>query len=141
LDITREDAKNVLEQIPVTIYKAHSLTRSYDSQRLQACASQVYVAVLEALEHILRYFKEKAFAKFFKAIVLTDQYKLAMKTSFSKLQELEKRLDAQGILDLHGCAADIRQNGEEDLQIGKKILQMTTAQTKSKFVIVWHNRT
>jgi hypothetical protein len=135
--VTREDTKNILEQIPYTIHKAHSLTKSYhDSQRLQVFASQVYVAVMEALEHILGYYKENAIAKFFKTVVLADQYKPAMKTSFSNLQKLEKRLDEQGMLDLHGRDGEICQIGKENLRIGRQNFQSGILHANCKSVIV-----
>ena len=56
----REDTYEALDQIPLQIEKAQTLTRTYSCSRIKKQAAHLYCAILDCLQHILAWYQRKA---------------------------------------------------------------------------------
>lgn len=66
LKILREETCKALMQIPLVLTRTGSTIRTFSaSVELQKCSSNLYVAILKTLEHILRYYRGKSTSLFY----------------------------------------------------------------------------
>lgn len=56
----REDTYKVLDQIPLQVEKAGALMKVYRNAKMRKQAADLYRAILDALQHILLWYKKKA---------------------------------------------------------------------------------
>ena len=56
----REDTYLAIDDIPLRIERAEVFMRTYTDVRMKKQAADLYVATLDALEHILGWYKRKA---------------------------------------------------------------------------------
>jgi hypothetical protein len=95
----REDTYDALEQIPVVICKAQSLSFQYPFELLQSHVSQLYVAILDTIQHILSWYKSNSGVKYFTAILRGDAYGEGLTKRLRKMKTLEERVEDQAFVD------------------------------------------
>ncbi len=107
----REDSYEALDQIPISIDRAAALMTVYeDSKQLENHVSQLYVAILDVLEHILVWYVKNSALKYFGAVLLGDDYGSALTEKTRKLIKLEQHVDAQAAVDQHRRIGAVDQN-------------------------------
>jgi hypothetical protein len=95
----REDTYDALEQIPVVICKAQSLSSQYPFELLQSHVSQLYVAILDTIQHILSWYKTNSGVKYFASILRGDAYGEDLTKKLRKMKTLEERVEDQAFVD------------------------------------------
>lgn len=56
----REETLDALDQIPLRIEKAVIFMRTYQSNKTRKQATQLYIAIIDALQHILTWYQRQA---------------------------------------------------------------------------------
>ncbi len=95
----REDTYDALEQIPVVICKAQLLSSQYPFELLQSYVSQLYVSILDMIQHILSWYKTNSGVKYFTAILRGDAYGEGLTKKLRKMKTLEERVEDQAFVD------------------------------------------
>jgi hypothetical protein len=95
----REDTYDALEQIPIVICKAQSLSCQYPFELLQSHVSQLYVTILDTIQHILSWYKRNSGLKYFTAVLRGDAYGEALTKKLRKMKTLEERVDDQAFVN------------------------------------------
>ena len=75
LKVLREETCKALMQIPLVLTRMGSITKTFSaSVELHKCSSDLYVAILNTLEHILRYYRSKSASLFlFSSLMTVDE--------------------------------------------------------------------
>ena len=61
LKVLREETYKALIQIPLLLTRTGSILKTFSaSVELHQCSSNLYVAILKTLEHILRYYRSRS---------------------------------------------------------------------------------
>ncbi|KAI4128129.1 MAG: hypothetical protein LQ341_006711, partial [Variospora aurantia] len=100
----RKETLNALEQIPLCIEKAEFFIRMYGYPQINKQVGTLYLAIIEALEHILGWYKRAAGLKFKSAFWRGPAYEEAMKKKMKKVesasQAMSERADEENQVKL-----------------------------------------
>ncbi|KAL8989180.1 MAG: hypothetical protein Q9177_001881 [Variospora cf. flavescens] len=88
----REETLNALEQIPLCIEKAEFFIRTYGYPQINKQVGTLYLAIIEALEHILGWYKRAAGLKFKSAFWRGPAYEEAMKKKMKKVESASQAM-------------------------------------------------
>ncbi|KAL9018869.1 MAG: hypothetical protein Q9185_003840 [Variospora sp. 1 TL-2023] len=88
----RKETLNALEQIPLCIEKAEFFIRTYGYPQINKQVGTLYLAIIEALEHILGWYKRAAGLKFKSAFWRGPAYEEAMKKKMKKVESASQAM-------------------------------------------------
>lgn len=60
----REDTYLAIDEIPLRVERAQVFMRTYRDAKMKKQAAELYKAIIDALQHILGWFKRKAGSKY-----------------------------------------------------------------------------
>ncbi|KAL8973432.1 MAG: hypothetical protein Q9197_002331 [Variospora fuerteventurae] len=88
----RKETLNALEQIPLCIEKAEFFIRTYGYPQINKQVGTLYLAIIDALEHILGWYKRAAGLKFKSAFWRGPAYEEAMKKKMKKVESASQAM-------------------------------------------------
>ena len=72
LKYLREETCEALMQIPLVLTRTGSILKTFNaSVELHKCSSNLYVAILNTLEHVLRYYKTRCASLSYDSFIMT----------------------------------------------------------------------
>ncbi|KAL8786279.1 MAG: hypothetical protein Q9213_002874 [Squamulea squamosa] len=111
----RKETLDALDQIPLCIEKAQFLVRTYGYAQVNQQMGNLYVAVIDALQHILEWYKRAAGLKFLSAFIRGPAFAENLK---NKMKNVEKASQA------------MNERGNQREQLRLKEIRNVTVQTK-----------
>ncbi|KAL2045045.1 hypothetical protein N7G274_002820 [Stereocaulon virgatum] len=104
----RQDTFEAIDQIPLRIQRAQFFVRTYDSASMEDQAAKLYQAIIDALQHILTWYKRKTGVKFFSAFAKGAAYATVLKTKMQNVEAASQSINDVAGLGQHTRLSEIR---------------------------------
>ncbi|KAK3175058.1 hypothetical protein OEA41_002304 [Lepraria neglecta] len=104
----REETFEAIDQIPLRIQRAQFFVRTYDGANMEEQAAKLYQAIIDALQHILKWYKGKAGMKFFGAFAKGPAYATVLKTKMKDVEDASQSIHYEAGLSQHTRLSEIR---------------------------------
>ncbi|KAL6721426.1 hypothetical protein ACLMJK_000529 [Lecanora helva] len=104
----REDTYEAIDQIPLRLERAEAFMRTYRDAKMKKQAADLYKAVIDALHHILGWYKRKAGIKYLSSFTKGPAYASTLKLKMKGVEDAAQAMEDQAGLSQHMRLKDIR---------------------------------
>ncbi|KAL8399856.1 hypothetical protein RB594_000324 [Gaeumannomyces avenae] len=114
----RGEIADALEELPNLFSVTSQAIAIFDSPKeLERCAVDLYVTTLEALEHIVGWFTQKAAKKAFSSLLKQDTYQQALSNKIDNIRKCSERFDKTARL----CSYQSLASARHDIRAHEKL--------------------
>lgn len=104
----REETYEMLDEIPESLSRASRICTTYQNPpKLRTFVSRLYIAVLEALSEIMKWYAVSSVKKFVKSVLSGPKYGEAISACKQKLLKIEDSIRKEAEVDLHSSVGSI----------------------------------